>query len=46
MAFEIDIGFTSLAGSQDINEDFCSAIPMRWRISDTRAPAQDGDKRV
>ena len=26
MAFEIDIGFTSLAGSKDINEDFCAAM--------------------
>ena len=26
MAFQIDIGFTSLAGSKDINEDFCAAM--------------------
>ena len=26
MAFEIDIGFTSLAGGKDINEDFCAAM--------------------
>ena len=26
MAFEIDIGFASLAGRKDINEDFCAAM--------------------
>ncbi|MEP6964683.1 MAG: bifunctional protein-serine/threonine kinase/phosphatase, partial [Polaromonas sp.] len=26
MAFEIDIGFVSLAGRKDINEDFCAAM--------------------
>ena len=26
MTFEIDIGFTSLAGRKDINEDFCAAM--------------------
>jgi serine/threonine protein phosphatase PrpC len=26
MAFQIDIGFTSLAGSKEINEDFCAAM--------------------
>jgi serine/threonine protein phosphatase PrpC len=26
MAFELDIGFTSAAGSKDINEDFCAAM--------------------
>jgi serine/threonine protein phosphatase PrpC len=26
MAFEIDIGFTSLAGRKDTNEDFCAAL--------------------
>jgi serine/threonine protein phosphatase PrpC len=26
MAFEIDIGFTSLTGRKDINEDFCAAM--------------------
>lgn len=26
MAFELDIGFTSLAGSKSINEDFCAAM--------------------
>jgi hypothetical protein len=26
MAFEVDIGFTSLAGSKDNNEDFCAAL--------------------
>jgi serine/threonine protein kinase len=26
MTFEIDIGFTSLAGRRDINEDFCAAM--------------------
>lgn len=26
MAFDIDIGFTSLAGRKDINEDFCAAM--------------------
>ena len=26
MAFEIDIGFASLAGRKDINEDFCAAL--------------------
>ena len=26
MAFEIDIGFASQAGRNDINEDFCAAM--------------------
>ena len=26
MTFEIDIGFTSLAGRKDVNEDFCAAM--------------------
>lgn len=26
MAFEIDIGLTSSAGSKDFNEDFCAAM--------------------
>jgi serine/threonine protein phosphatase PrpC len=26
MAFQLDIGFTSLAGSKEINEDFCAAM--------------------
>ena len=26
MAFELDIGFTSLAGKRDVNEDFCAAM--------------------
>ena len=26
MAFDIDIGFTSAAGSKDVNEDFCAAM--------------------
>ena len=26
MAFDIDIGFASLAGRKDINEDFCAAM--------------------
>ena len=26
MAFEIDIGFVSLTGRKDINEDFCAAM--------------------
>ena len=26
MAFEIEIGFSSLAGSKDSNEDFCAAM--------------------
>ena len=26
MAFEIDIGFATLAGRKDINEDFCAAM--------------------
>jgi hypothetical protein len=26
MAFEIDIGFTSLTGKKDINEDFAAAM--------------------
>ena len=26
MAFEIDIGFASLAGRKEINEDFCAAM--------------------
>ena len=26
MAFELDIGYTSLAGKKDVNEDFCAAM--------------------
>ena len=26
MAFEIDIGFASLAGRKEVNEDFCAAM--------------------
>ena len=26
MAFELDIGFTSAAGSKAVNEDFCAAM--------------------
>jgi serine/threonine protein phosphatase PrpC len=43
MAFEIDIGFTSLAGSKDINEDFCAAMLPETGLEDMGAIAAVAD---
>ncbi|MEO8120194.1 MAG: bifunctional protein-serine/threonine kinase/phosphatase [Rhodoferax sp.] len=43
MAFEIDIGFTSLAGRKDINEDFCAAMLPDIGLEDMGAIAAVAD---
>ena len=43
MAFELDIGFTSLAGSKAINEDFCAAMLPEAGFEDMGAIAAVAD---
>jgi serine/threonine protein phosphatase PrpC len=43
MAFELDIGFTSAAGTKDINEDFCAAMLPEVGYEDMGAIAAVAD---